>query len=214
MVFSFLKSCLCFSYWFLNILLNSFIPKASIKWVFKWLKGLGPQHIIYCYYFNNFNNVFKLFPVWIFQFWCMERFIPINKMDCHWQIRQHNFDFLNVFMLSSWLLFMKYFQSMQLSCRLRLSNGVYPKFVLVCFTTFLCHENEGMNLFLGSGRKGEGLVVLGGNQCWKIFAGPTLQINLESFWASHLLHRLNNEFLISRVLACEHKDTWNKAKVF
>lgn len=102
---------------------------------------------------------------------------------------------------------MKYFQSVQLSCRLRLSGGVYPKFVLVCATTFPCHGNEGVNLCLGSGKKGEELVVLGGSQCWKVFASPTLQLNLERFWVSHFLHRLNKEFLIKRVSACEYKDT-------
>lgn len=103
---------------------------------------------------------------------------------------------------------------MQLSCRLRLSSGVYPKFALVSVTTFLCRGNEGMNLCLGSGKKGEGLVVLGGSQCWQMFAGPTLQLYLQSFFMSHLLHRMNREFLISRVSACEHKGTWSKAEVF
>lgn len=77
-------------------------------------------------------------------------------------------------------------------CRLRLSKVVYPKFVLVCVTTFLCHRNEGMNLCLGSGKKGEELVVLGGSLCWKMFASPTLQLKLERFWVSQMLHRLNN----------------------
>lgn len=109
---------------------------------------------------------------------------------------------------------MKYFQSVLLSCRLRLSSGGYPKFVLVCVTTFPCHRNEGMNLCLGSRKKGEELVVLRGSQSWKMFASPTLQLNLERFWVSYLLHRLNKEFLIRRVSACEHKDMWSKAEVF
>lgn len=49
-------------------------------------------------------------------------------------------------------------------------------------------------------------MVLAGSQCWKMFASPVLELNLERFWVSHLLHRLNKEFSISRVSACEHKD--------
>lgn len=66
----------------------------------------------------------------------------------------------------------------------------------------------------GQWAEGRRTCGVGGSQCWQMFAGPTLQLYLESFWVSHLLHILNKEFLISRVSACEHKDTWSKAEVF
>lgn len=57
-------------------------------------------------------------------------------------------------------------------------------------------------------------MVLAGSQCWKMFASPVLELNLERFWVSHLLHRLNKEFSVSRVSACEHKDIRSEAEVF